>query len=212
MSQVACGTVMDLLPQYLDGVCSSQTMSLVEAHLQTCGRCKKRYEEMRQARLAGRPMDGGKSKRMKTRHVGALFLAVVLTAASVLCNGAGAWLGGPASLGQFFVTVAYMAAWSACILLAGKSRIPAKLCWAFSLLTFLSALGSLVCRILKYGGFLSAFFSTPASVPFYGLRLFLGWDGLYAAAAVVALFWTAWTSFCLRKIRKILPEKPRTGS
>lgn len=41
-----CEVVRDLLPLYIDGVCSVESMRLVEDHLRECGACRMEYERM----------------------------------------------------------------------------------------------------------------------------------------------------------------------
>lgn len=42
-----CNVICDLLPLYVDKIASEDTNHLVEAHLEECSDCKKRYEEMK---------------------------------------------------------------------------------------------------------------------------------------------------------------------
>ena len=44
---VDCAVIKDLLPSYLDGLTSTESNALVEAHLAQCGDCRRYYEEMR---------------------------------------------------------------------------------------------------------------------------------------------------------------------
>lgn len=41
-----CEVVRDLLPLYIDGVCSLESMRMVEEHLKGCGECRMLYERM----------------------------------------------------------------------------------------------------------------------------------------------------------------------
>lgn len=41
-----CGIIKDLLPLYIDGICSSESTQTVKAHLAECKSCRKYYEEM----------------------------------------------------------------------------------------------------------------------------------------------------------------------
>lgn len=41
-----CNIVNDLIPLYIDGCCSEESKSAVEAHIQTCKTCKRVYKEM----------------------------------------------------------------------------------------------------------------------------------------------------------------------
>ena len=44
-----CNLIQDLLPLYLDGVCSEESKSVVEQHLSRCPNCRKYYSAMREA-------------------------------------------------------------------------------------------------------------------------------------------------------------------
>lgn len=44
-----CYMIQDLLPLYLDGVCSEESKKAVEQHLSECSACKKLYDAMREA-------------------------------------------------------------------------------------------------------------------------------------------------------------------
>ena len=39
-----CDIIGDLLPSYLDGICSKRTKQYVEQHLESCEFCKKKAE------------------------------------------------------------------------------------------------------------------------------------------------------------------------
>ncbi len=46
MSKVSCDTIRDILPLYVDAVISEDTRSMVAEHLEQCGACRKKYENM----------------------------------------------------------------------------------------------------------------------------------------------------------------------
>ena len=46
MEQTKCDIVMDLLPLYVDGVCSEESKKIVEEHLKHCEECKQFLENM----------------------------------------------------------------------------------------------------------------------------------------------------------------------
>lgn len=43
---ISCEVCRDLLPLYVDGVCSAESCALVEEHLARCGACRMEYERM----------------------------------------------------------------------------------------------------------------------------------------------------------------------
>lgn len=47
MNKMQCYVAEDLLPEYVEGLCSEQTGRELEAHLQDCESCRKKMEEMR---------------------------------------------------------------------------------------------------------------------------------------------------------------------
>lgn len=48
MEKMNCNVVYDLLPLYLDGLCSEESNQMVETHIKECERCSKTLERMRQ--------------------------------------------------------------------------------------------------------------------------------------------------------------------
>lgn len=44
--KIGCELIRDLLPLYVDGICSKESARLVETHLDACAECKKQYEAM----------------------------------------------------------------------------------------------------------------------------------------------------------------------
>lgn len=90
-----CGIIKDLLPLYIDDVCSREGRQAVESHLEECVSCRACYEAMREhdgmtAAGSGDPADlemAESLKRVKKRihkRVLAIVLAVVLAAAACM--------------------------------------------------------------------------------------------------------------------------------
>ncbi|MDE5864652.1 MAG: zf-HC2 domain-containing protein [Lachnospiraceae bacterium] len=44
----SCGMVSDLLPLYVDGVCSKESRAVVEEHIKECDECKREYEILKE--------------------------------------------------------------------------------------------------------------------------------------------------------------------
>ncbi|MBR3057626.1 MAG: zf-HC2 domain-containing protein [Clostridiales bacterium] len=44
----SCNVIQDLLPSYVDGICSEETAGIVKAHLATCESCRRSFEAMKQ--------------------------------------------------------------------------------------------------------------------------------------------------------------------
>ena len=55
--KVTCKVIQDLLPLYVDGVCSPDTAALVEEHLKDCAACQEAYHALKEA-PAPTPGDG----------------------------------------------------------------------------------------------------------------------------------------------------------
>jgi hypothetical protein len=53
--KISCETARDLIPLYIEGIASSDSAALVEAHIATCEECRKKLEEMREGCAV--PMD-----------------------------------------------------------------------------------------------------------------------------------------------------------
>lgn len=46
MSKISCGTIKDLLPLYIDGVCSSDSIDIIEEHIRECPLCEAEFMNM----------------------------------------------------------------------------------------------------------------------------------------------------------------------
>lgn len=128
---------------------------------------------------------------------GAVFVLTVIGVAVI--NLAGAWYGGPADIGHLAATAVYVCAVTGFLILGRNDRIAGKAAFAWSLLSFISGVWSLLMRLLHSGFVISAFISVLSSVPLYGLRHWLDWTYTYAVAAGVSLVWLVWSGFFLRK-------------
>jgi len=51
-NKISCDVIMDLLPSYVDEICSDETRKIVEEHLKDCKSCKASYEAMKQEGLS----------------------------------------------------------------------------------------------------------------------------------------------------------------
>ena len=51
MSRISCNVNKDLLPLYVDDVCSEESKDLVEEHLSECGECQNYYEALKEGLL-----------------------------------------------------------------------------------------------------------------------------------------------------------------
>ena len=86
MEDKKCNIVLDLLPLYVDEVCSEDTKQYIEEHMKACEVCKKEYEEMKKELVLPVDDDSGMIKKIKRRNriekgiiagVAAITLAIV---------------------------------------------------------------------------------------------------------------------------------------
>jgi len=206
MNQIHCHIIQDLLPLYIDRVCSKETLCLVEEHLRSCSACQTVYREMC-GQIPAAPQD--LDSKLAFRKLCSTVIWIVLAAAMmIIClsaNIGGAWMGDPAGFENLLITIVYCLFWGVFTVLSRKSAALSKTAFLISLLTFISSANSLVWRLLGHGGFITAFLSIFASVPFYGLRFFMGWSALYAAAAILSLIWLIFTGVLLRRNKAHIP-------
>lgn len=207
MNQVHCNVIQDLLPLYADGACSPETKLLIEKHLENCQDCRTLLSEM-MAQIPSPPPSPTMESKELFRNLRNSILGVILAAAAMIScfviNIGGAWYGGPANGGQFIVTVLYIIFWGVFTVVSHKFSPLVKASFLISLVTFISSANSLVCRLLGSGGFIAAFTSVFASVPFYGLRFILDWTGLYTVVTVLSLIWLVYSAIHLRKLKNTL--------
>lgn len=207
MNPENCHIIRDLLPLYIDGVCSRESAELVEEHLASCEACAAVYGEMTARVRPDAAVSAFEEKRIFRGALRSILGIMAALAAMVGCfviNAGGAWMGGPAGVGNLVVTALYVVFWGVFTLVSRKYGPLLRVSFVISLLTFISAANSLVRRLLGGGGFISGFVSVFASVPFYGLRWFMDWTPLYAAATAVSLGWLVCTGAGLRKLRRDL--------
>ena len=203
MENKACQIVQDLLPLYLDGVCSPASAALVEEHLAACEACRKLREEMeKQAPLPETTWEGADLFRSLRRRILGGFSALAVMIGCFCLNVGGAWEGGTAGWGHFAVTLAYLLFWGMFTVQSRRYQTLARISFWVSLLTFLSAAAGLWWRLTDTGGFVAGILGAAAAVPFYGLRRVMDWTALYAAAAVLGLLWLGYTVRQLRVLKR----------
>ncbi len=129
-------------------------------------------------------------------------LAIAVTVCCFLLNLGGAWYGGAADLSELAVTLLYVIFWVVFSIVSPKHTPFVKIVFVISLLSFISSICSLIFRLTHSGFILATLISVFASVPFYGLRFFMGWTGLYAFASIASAVWLTYTSRNLRNVRK----------
>ena len=209
MNDVKCTIIQDLLPLYVDKVCSNDSAELVKNHLRFCPECKRLYDEMTTDLEGGLPtpeVDGKKAFQSLRTNLIWIAVALATMVGCFVANFSGAWMGGPANIGQFIATILYIIFWGVFTVMTRKYGVLVKVSFILSLLTFIGAFNSLVMRLLSGGWILAALISAFASVPFYGLRLLMDWTTLYAVATAVSLVWLFYAGRNLRKHQKSLKK------
>lgn len=207
MNRIHCSVIRDLLPLYVDKACSSESAALVEEHLKSCPVCRALSEEMKAQFPAPPPAPSISSQKLfhsARKTILGIILAAAVMIGCFITNIGGAWYGGPANGGQLAVTILYSIFWGIFTVVSRTFSPLVKTSFLISLVTFLSAASSLICRLLGSGGFIAAFASVFASVPFYGLRFMMDWTGLYTAAAALSLIWMTYSALQIRKLKKAL--------
>ena len=48
MNRITCDVIKDLMPSYLDGICSEASKELVEIHISECTDCRELLKEMQE--------------------------------------------------------------------------------------------------------------------------------------------------------------------
>lgn len=207
MNKIHCNVIGDLLPLYIDKVCSKESAELVEEHLQSCERCKKLFDEMNTGISADIKAPDFESKvifRNACKNLFGIIIAIALMISCFVINIGGAWEGGPARIGHLVVTIIYLIFWGVFTVISRKYSPLIKISFVISLLTFISSANGLVWKMFGQGGFVSAFISIFTSIPFYGLRSFMDWSMLYVAATVLSLCWLIYTILYMKKLKKHL--------
>lgn len=203
MSKLECYIVRDLLSLYADEACEEQTAVAVAEHLESCAACQRLLNQMLSAESIP-PVSPVPVFRRTERTVLGLILAAAVMLACFGLNLGGAWMGGPATPLQAMATGCYLLFWAVFTILSRNYLPLLRISRVLSLLTLFSGAVSLICRLLKAGYILAALASVFASVPFYGLRIVMGWTELYAVATAAGLLWWLCTGKLLRKLKATL--------
>lgn len=65
MSKISCNIIYDLLPSYLDNICSEDTRQLVEEHFMECQSCHNLYESMKKSQFVSDKLEEKQIKYLK---------------------------------------------------------------------------------------------------------------------------------------------------
>lgn len=85
---ISCKIIEDLLPLYIDGVCSEESKEVVEEHLSECSRCEEMFKQMKSTCLPKQDVDvnlneaealRNLSKKWNRKLLGAMIKGVIST-------------------------------------------------------------------------------------------------------------------------------------
>ena len=196
MKSIECYIIQDLLPLYIDHACSEQTAEDIKKHLQSCEKCKKLYEEMSSDICVNLHTPEFNSQTLfyhAKKSVLGIILALAMVISCFAINAGGAWMGGKASLSNLVITALYVIFWSVFSTISRKYEPLIKISLVVSAASFISSTAGLIARGFGIGGFITGIIGLFSAIPFYGLRFFMGWTGLYAVATVLSLMWMIYT-------------------
>lgn len=85
MEKENCDIIGDLLPSYLDGICSKQTKHYVEQHLESCESCKKKAELLKKTdfsvkKLEQKEIDAIKKVKGHIRNISVVIYSMIWAA------------------------------------------------------------------------------------------------------------------------------------
>lgn len=216
-----CDIIYDLLPSYIDGICTGATRSCVEAHLADCAACAERARRLRETHLSGESLDRialETARKIKRRTVRRTAIQLMLALpfllfgwlAFDLCIFGRGQIGGVLIYrnGLFLLLAACLLA-SALFSRAGAPRLQRADCGALaaSLLTMAASAALMVygyAALLRRGE-LSGGIQTPFGLlrPAAAGPVFLRLYGLLTLIQIALCLWAA-----IRFFRRGLPAIP----
>ncbi len=107
-----------------------------------------------------------------------------------------------AGFGNLCITVVFILFWSAFPVLYRNNAVLVKVSFVINLIMLIAAANGLVQRLLDSGGFFSAALVSVVAVPFFGLRIVLGWTGTYAVATVITFWWMLYSGTIMRRMQE----------
>lgn len=88
MKTIQCEVIQDLLPLYIDNICSEESRHMVSEHLESCDECKRLYENMiesakqdlEEPELDSQQAFSAINRKWKMKKISIICISVVLTA------------------------------------------------------------------------------------------------------------------------------------
>ena len=65
MKDLDCNVIRDLMPSYLDEICSKESRNLVNAHLTNCAQCREQIELLKRTELTDEQREPVKLSNLK---------------------------------------------------------------------------------------------------------------------------------------------------
>lgn len=88
--KITCNVIQNLLPSYLDGICSEDSCIIIEDHMNICSDCQKKLEDLKNPVPFPHAADNVKAKnplkKLKKKHRIHLIAAVICTCILILIS------------------------------------------------------------------------------------------------------------------------------
>lgn len=204
MQRISCNVIMDLLPSYVDGICSQESAELIKEHMAACEFCRKSLERMQKAELVAEETQQQQltyMKKVKEYYIRknvvcfGLLAGIVLIGILVLL-----YYYGDVPFTLYYITSPLLIAASYITLPAYEAG--SKQSKSVNILTAVSIL--LIVYTIFLGGLCEYWGRSgnyPFFVPTYQLGPFLYWQLIAAALVEIAIFIIA--GICLLRERTV---------
>ena len=87
MKDLDCSVIKDLMPSYLDAICSEESRNLVDAHLKNCEQCRAQLELLKSVKLTDE-QGGAKRisyfKKIKRHYIKKEVLSILLLTIAIM--------------------------------------------------------------------------------------------------------------------------------
>lgn len=140
VKEIDCNVIQDLMPSYLDAICSEESRSLVDMHLKNCTQCRARLELLRNTELTDEMGESEKVsylRKVKRHYVNKEVTSILLLTAAVM---GGFWLMHHTTTGINVLYLAFplflFAAYSLVLDCAVSSQV-SKLSWILAVTSIL---------------------------------------------------------------------------
>lgn len=101
MEKIKCDIIQDLIPSYVDGICSEATRECVEEHMESCEECRKMAALCRENELSGERMEQKELNGLKK-------IRQIIKYKGIACSGLVVFILGYMELSIFYLDVGYL--------------------------------------------------------------------------------------------------------